>query len=348
MVQEPLITTIIPTYRRPRLLSRAIKSVLAQSMERLRVCVCDNASGDETEEVVRSLEKVDPRISYHRQSRNVGATNNFNFGLQHVRTPYFSILSDDDLLLEDFYEKALRAFEWCPEAAFAATEVLYVNVRGEVVGTSNANWNEGAYFPPAGLLTMLCDGRHPPTWTGILFKAQILQDVGLLDGEVGGAIDYDFEQRVAARFPFVITPEVGALFMVHDESWGQTGRLDFVWPGWLKMIRNIADDTAVPVAARAEAGKLIRAELGRKVAHFGRQAIKRREPGEALVASEVLGEHFNAPFQSMSLHLLALCCRHVPGTYRVLEALNGLRRRMRRPVRPLLHSQGDLAELLRT
>lgn len=47
-VTEPIITAVIPTYRRPRLLRRAIKSVLAQTYPHFQVCVYDNASGDET------------------------------------------------------------------------------------------------------------------------------------------------------------------------------------------------------------------------------------------------------------------------------------------------------------
>jgi glycosyltransferase involved in cell wall biosynthesis len=54
---KPLITTIIPTYRRPKLLRRAIKSVLNQTYLHFQVCVYDNASGDETAEVVSELAK---------------------------------------------------------------------------------------------------------------------------------------------------------------------------------------------------------------------------------------------------------------------------------------------------
>lgn len=50
--QKPMITTIIPTYRRPRLLRRAIRSVLNQTYPHFQVCVYDNASGDETATIV--------------------------------------------------------------------------------------------------------------------------------------------------------------------------------------------------------------------------------------------------------------------------------------------------------
>ena len=52
-MNSPLVTTIITTYRRPRLLRRAIRSALNQTMPRVRVCVYDDRSDDETADVVR-------------------------------------------------------------------------------------------------------------------------------------------------------------------------------------------------------------------------------------------------------------------------------------------------------
>jgi glycosyltransferase involved in cell wall biosynthesis len=59
------ITTVIPTYRRPRLLSRAIRSVLSQNYPHLEVHVYDNGSGDGTPQVVAELAERDPRVKYH-------------------------------------------------------------------------------------------------------------------------------------------------------------------------------------------------------------------------------------------------------------------------------------------
>jgi len=71
-ITKPLITTIIPTYQRPKLLRRAIKSGLNQNYPHFQVCVYDNASGDETETVVREFTAKDSRIQYFRQEKNKG------------------------------------------------------------------------------------------------------------------------------------------------------------------------------------------------------------------------------------------------------------------------------------
>jgi|GEM_PF-4090006 len=106
---KPLITTIIPTYRRPKLLRRAISSVLNQTYPHFQVCVYDNASGDETASVVAELSKEDPRVKYHCHAENIGATENFIYGMEHVEIPFFTLLSDDDLIFPNFGGKTWQA-----------------------------------------------------------------------------------------------------------------------------------------------------------------------------------------------------------------------------------------------
>src|SRR3982074_105970 len=124
---RPLVTTVIPTYRRPQLLRRAIESALNQTRPEGRVAVYDDASGDETEAVVRDLIARDSRVSYYRHESNQGLTANFRFALERIETPYFSILSNDAMLWPRLYEAGLGALESHPEAAFAATQVIHVD-----------------------------------------------------------------------------------------------------------------------------------------------------------------------------------------------------------------------------
>ena len=82
-ITKPLITTIIPTYQRPKLLRRAIKSVLNQTYPHFQVCVYDNASGDETEAIVQEFIAKDSCIQYFRQEKNWGERLILNYLLDY-------------------------------------------------------------------------------------------------------------------------------------------------------------------------------------------------------------------------------------------------------------------------
>ena len=107
VMTQPVVTTILPTFRRPRLLGRAIESVIGQTFPEFQLNVYDNASSDDTEHIVADYAARDPRVKYHRHASNIGLAKNLAFGLDRVTTPYFSVLSDDDWLLPGFYRASI-------------------------------------------------------------------------------------------------------------------------------------------------------------------------------------------------------------------------------------------------
>ena len=204
IVSKPLITSIISTYRRPKMLRRAIRSVLSQTYPHFQVCVYDNASGDETASVVAEIAKMDSRVKYHCHSENIGALKNFIYGMEHVETPFFSFLSDDDIILPEFYETVMKGFENFPDAIFSAGATIYMTNKGKITEVPLSVWQrDGYYIPPDGLLEMLEKGH--PQWTAILFRKKVIEKIGVLDQDVGAPSDLDFELRVATRFPLVVS-----------------------------------------------------------------------------------------------------------------------------------------------
>src|ERR1043165_735004 len=170
------ITTIIPTYRRPERLRKAIKSVLNQTFSQLQVCIYDDASGDSTKDVVLEFAS-DMRVKYRCHPKNLGSAANFQFALSRVDTPFFSFLADDDYLLPEFYETALLGFEKYPSAAFSMGAVVDLDDRERFIDVVLSRWADKEYFsPPEGLLEMI--GKYS-NWTGILFRKEVIEKIGL-------------------------------------------------------------------------------------------------------------------------------------------------------------------------
>src|ERR1700730_4637873 len=113
------VTIVVPTYKRPEKLARAIRSILAQTYKNIRIIVCDNASSDGTKEVVANLIAEDSRIEYHCHGQNIGMIRNVNFAYSLVRTPFFGILTDDDHYAPTFIADAMQTFHEHPHITFA-------------------------------------------------------------------------------------------------------------------------------------------------------------------------------------------------------------------------------------
>ena len=217
MNKTALITTLIPTYRRPHLLQKAIESALNQTITESLVYVFDNASGDETRFVVEEFCKMTPRVRYFCHPENVGLVRNFAAALEKVETPYFSFLQDDDSLLPWFYETALKGFEKHPEAGFSVCRTLYVDAKGKPCPSQFSQKPASGFYPcPESLLALF--KTHSGPWNGTLFKSSMLEKTGGIDLEAGLALDAAFMIKCAAHFPFVASTKPAALFVVWPGS----------------------------------------------------------------------------------------------------------------------------------
>jgi glycosyltransferase involved in cell wall biosynthesis len=248
----PLITTVIPTFRRPHLLPRAIRSSLDQSFRRTSVCVFDNASGDETSAIVSTIARDDTRVRYFAHAQNIGAAANFAFGLERVDTPFFSFLSDDDFLLPGFYEAAMASLAAHPECAFFAGSVISMTDEGRILYAPFSHWHrEGLFTPEEGFLNTI--GASYPVWTGIVFRTSSVREAGGLDLACGAAADLELVSRMASRFSFEISKRPCAVCVNHAGSSSKLPQFRNIWPGWRRMMKKVAENDHLSPKLKREA-----------------------------------------------------------------------------------------------
>jgi len=322
-IKPPLITAIIPTYRRPRLLKRSIESVLRQTYPHLQVCVYDNASGDETSQIVADLVKKDSRVKYHCHAKNIGAFNNFTYGMEKVNTPFFSFLSDDDLLLPNFYEVAMYGFNKFPDSMFSAASTIAMTENREVLDVSLLSWSREGYFkPPAGMFEM---AHGCPAWTSILFRRETIEEVGLLDEDLMGSADYDFQLRIAIRFPVVITKKPCAIFLNHESSASGKGNLIHFWPGWKKLNDKISRDARIPLEIKKQANDLLSEHLQRILISMAIKSMIKREGVDLLKISNIFHGYLKLHFTAFIIKIMSQLCR-IPGSGQMVGWADHLRR----------------------
>lgn len=323
--QRPMITTVIPTYRRPKLLRRAIQSVLNQTYPNFQVCVYDNASGDETAEVVAEFTQKDPRVKYYCHRENIGATKNFIYGAEHVETPFFSFLSDDDILLPEFYQTALEGFERYPEAFFSATATIVVDNQGNIVDIPALAWKTGFYQPPEGLFAIL---KYPHlTWTGILFRREVIEKISIVIPGTEWVSDTYFELHIAARLPFVVSQTPGAIFLIGPSYHSKLRRLRIMW--WsdqFAMIRNLTEDESILSDVR----RVLTEYAKRMLLSIGVQSIIWEKFDNAYKVAEMLRNHYHLKIKAFFLSHAAKVSKHFPPFRCFIGFLYAIRKHLQR------------------
>jgi glycosyltransferase involved in cell wall biosynthesis len=221
-MNDPCITIFIPAYKRPHLLKRAMASVLSQTHAHLRLFVADDASNDETVEVLEQFRKQDSRVDYVSHPKNIGMLANYQFGISQIKTDYFSILSDDDVLLPNYCELALQHFSKYPEIAFFAGSTSIFAEEGRLLRAPLEEWTrEGLFLPGEGLLEMI--GKYPVPTT-VMYRTKIATQMQI-DFANNPMWDCDFLMQCAGQYPIAISKTPCAHFFVHAHSF--TGNLGF-------------------------------------------------------------------------------------------------------------------------
>jgi glycosyltransferase involved in cell wall biosynthesis len=96
---RPEISVVIPTRNRRRLLALALASVLDQQGVRLEVIVVDEASTDDTVDMVRAI--GDPRVRLVRHEVALGKSSARNRGIMESVGDWIAFLDDDDIWAPD-------------------------------------------------------------------------------------------------------------------------------------------------------------------------------------------------------------------------------------------------------
>jgi abequosyltransferase len=101
--QKPILSICIPTYNRASYLQLCLEQICKQLegfVQQVSIIIGDNASSDNTNQVVQCFIDRGFPVVYHRHEHNVGVDANIAFCLKHCKGEYLWITGDDDLVLD--------------------------------------------------------------------------------------------------------------------------------------------------------------------------------------------------------------------------------------------------------
>jgi len=197
---EPLVTAVICTYKRANLVTRAIRSVLNQTYKNIEIIVVDDASPDNTDEVIAGLS--DQRIRYIRHAQNKGPSAARNTGIRAANGSYVAFLDDDDEWKSDKIERQLQFFEKAPvDAVLCASFVNDKRTRPfSRKSVRLEDLKRGNVFAPG---------------SGLIVRASVLKNVWF-DESIGHGEDWDALISIASGYRIGYLDE--PLYNVNDAS----------------------------------------------------------------------------------------------------------------------------------
>jgi len=185
----PLVSVVIPTYKRPVLLAEAIRSILLQTFEDFELIVADDGSGEETRAVLEGVRDPRVRALYLEHGERSQARNT---GMREARGKYISLMDDDDLSLPQRLAKQVEFLEAHPDVDVAGCGGHLVSESGQVFSTIRPWENERE----ATLTNCLMRCFFLPS--GVMVRRSALEGIEpWFDPDLRLAEDFDFWIRLA-------------------------------------------------------------------------------------------------------------------------------------------------------
>ena len=191
-MKRPYISVIIPTHNRAYCLSRALDSVFKQSFDCFECRVIDDASTDNTLELLSSY----PNISVMALNQQMGVSAARNVGISQAKGEWLAFLDSDDEWLPAKLSRQVALIEAHPQARWVHTNETWVR-SGIRVNPMKKHEKRG------GWIYKYCLPRCVVSPSSVLIHRTVFESIGLFDEQLPACEDYDLWLRIAAHYPIL-------------------------------------------------------------------------------------------------------------------------------------------------
>lgn len=203
---------VIVTFNRSGKLMKVLDALMTQSMRPDIVLVVDNASTDDTSELVEARAKGDPSIRHLRLSKNVGGAGGFHAGMKaayQMGAQYFWISDDDAYPEPDAIKRlhdALTGFQsengWRP--SFACSRVEWIDGSLCEMNCPRTVWDWARFVQP-GRPWALVDSC---SFVSVMIPRWAVTEHGLPIADYFIWFDdAEYTRRIARSYPGIFVPE---------------------------------------------------------------------------------------------------------------------------------------------
>ncbi len=207
-MDTPFFSIITPSFNRARFLPGTIKSVLQQTFENFEYIIIDDASDDNTKEIVDSFN--DNRLVYYRNEKNIERGASRNKGIEISKGKYICFLDSDDAFcpnhLQVFYDFIVN--DSSPAMLFTNSFLVEGNTeRVEKIVPKLDCQNILKY-----LLV------YTPNPARVCIERSILNEFRF-DDTIPGLEDIDLWLRIAIKYPVKHIWKYTNIYSVHKNSY---------------------------------------------------------------------------------------------------------------------------------
>lgn len=256
---EPLVSVVIPTYGRPKMLLTAVKSVLDQTYSNIELLIADDHSPVSAKETLSSVLPTDLQsVRIIRHDENKGANVARNTGIRNASGEFIAFLDDDDKWEPTKLQRQVITFQKTDDDV----GVVYTGQR--LINDEGTTTSLLIPRIKGDVTKQLLYGADMVPFSSVMVRSDVIQQAGLPDERFPCWQDREWYVRLSQYCDFEPIPEPLAIRHIgdHDQiSDDYMQRRDDAYPLFLEKHQPLAAEYG-RICERKMKSSLIR-ELGK-------------------------------------------------------------------------------------
>lgn len=231
----PKVSVLIPNYNHAEFLAQRVHSVMQQSFRDVEVLLFDDASTDNSHEVIHQLLEEYPQIKFIPSEQNSGSPFvQWNKGAQLAQGSYLWIAESDDFADTHLLENLVHQMEQDPDISISYTQSMLVNEVGEHLNSYAKNlafiyktkdWEQAFVKEGKEVCRDWLIKHNPiPNASGALFRKSVFLEVGGADPSMRLNGDWYLYTKMLLHHKLSFSPEILNYFRVHKKTQRQRAR----------------------------------------------------------------------------------------------------------------------------
>lgn len=222
----PRLSVIIPNYNHGKFLPRSLGAIAAQLRRGDELIILDDASTDDSREIISEFARRFEQISPVFAEKNSGVVANIARGLKLAKNEYIYFGAADDYVLPGFVEAVMAAASRYPHAGIIASDPGYQQFGVDTFEMAPLGLGEkDRYFDPQAVVAI---GSGRETGIGITTVASIVQrkafvEAGGFDPALEFCSDWFTLYVIAFREGFAYVPHPGAVMCLDPATYSGVG-----------------------------------------------------------------------------------------------------------------------------
>lgn len=209
-MKEPTLSVVMSNYNHAQFIGEALEAILSQSYKPIEIIIIDDASTDNSIEIIEQHANKHPTIRLIKNNENMGPTHNGNRLLQIACGDYVYWGASDDKVLPDFFSKSMRLLEKHPQAGLSSTLSYVIDEEGKNKGllkSSGIISTRECYLSPEKALSVLLKYGLWTQGNTTIHQRKILMKEGGFKPELYSFCDGFIKSVIALKYGACFIPE---------------------------------------------------------------------------------------------------------------------------------------------